>query len=79
MDNNIIYKECNYFRTVISKIPRSKFSENIQLGISKFPDGCCSDVSELLATYLIKKNITPCYYISGESGGRNKEILTMLG
>jgi len=76
MKTDIIEKECNLFRSIISNIPKSEFSECSQLRISTFPNGCCSDASELLATYLIYKNIKPCYYISGEYGGWNNEIET---
>lgn len=71
-----ILEKSKKFREIVIATPRNSFPWNSSMGISQFPEGCCRDASQILATYLYSELGIICNLILGTNGGMDNEIFS---
>lgn len=63
----------NQFRAAMASLTPYDF-EGTSLSVSKFPNGCCDDSSQLLAAYLSDNGYPYAKLMRGKDGGYNREL-----
>ncbi|MDO6524724.1 hypothetical protein Q4519_03405 [Motilimonas sp. 1_MG-2023] len=63
----------NQFRAAMEKLNPCDF-DGTSLSVSKFPEACCDDSSQLLAAYLSDNGYSNAKLIRGANGGFNEEL-----